>query len=95
MNALSGELMTIDEVIDIYGERLPLHQSSGRRQAPDWLTSLLSRVPVYFIEAERLSSNTFYRPRARRPGRETGLTPTVLLYAEDLSEKIKAKADLW
>ncbi len=67
---------------------------TGRTEVPEWLTSILSRVPVYFIEADRLSSVAMPRSRAHRVGRDSLQTATVLLYAEDLSEKIKkAKAD--
>lgn len=92
----SGQILALDEIVDIYFDRLsPVipRMPPGRTETPEWLTNLLARVPVYFIEADRLSS---FAPRSRshRIGRESLQTPTVALYAEDLSEKIKkAKAD--
>jgi len=93
---ITGELLTVDDIVDLYGERLPgvITSRTGRTEVPEWLTSILSRVPVYFIEADRLSSVAMPRSRAHRVGRDSLQTATVLLYAEDLSEKIKkAKAD--
>lgn len=95
---LTGKVLVMEEIIDLYGERLapllPPRAISGRSEVPEWLSSLLSRVPVYFIEADRLSSPAIPRSRSHRIGRETLHTPTVVTYADDLSEKIKkAKAD--
>jgi predicted ATP-binding protein involved in virulence len=95
-NDLTGQILNLDDVIDSYDDRLApvLTPRSGRTATPEWLSSLLARVPVYFIQADRLSSMSTSRSRPRLGREYTQATPTVLIYAEDLSEKIKkAKAD--
>jgi predicted ATP-binding protein involved in virulence len=95
INTATGEALDLENVLEIYGDRLSHTSPRGpRSEVPDWLAALLNRVPVYFIETERLSSNIIPPNRTRRPGLERTRTPTVLTYADDLSEKIKkAKAD--
>ena len=91
----TGQIINMEDVVDLYNDRLTavLPSRVTRSEIPEWLNLLLARVPVYFIEADRLSSFTIPKARAHRIGRDT-MAPTVLLYAEDLAEKIKkAKAD--
>lgn len=85
----TGEILDIDAVVDRYQERLPFRHHKSE-DLPKWLDEVLSRVPVYFIEADRLSSYGLPRGvKPRRTLREISQVPTVSVYADDLAEKIK------
>ena len=85
----TGEILDIDAVADRYQERLPFRHHKSE-DLPGWLDAALSRVPVYFIEADRLSTYGLLRGvKQRRTVRDVGQVPTVSSYADDLAEKIK------
>ena len=86
--ATTGETLDIDDIVDRFGYRLPGPYRERESQAPPkWLDEILSRVPVYFIETDRLS--TYGRGSTkRRPGNRDQV-PTVSAYADDLSSRIQ------
>ena len=85
----TGEILDIDAVADRYQDRLPFRHTKNEG-LPEWLTEVLSRVSVYFIEADRLSTYGLLRgTKARRTARDMSQIATVSVYADDLAEKIK------
>ena len=89
LDTQTGETLDLNDVAERYSERLPmLTRASGSAQ-PEWLQDFLSRVPVYFIEAQRLLATPVRSsPRARR-AEGVGQIPAVVVFAEDLAEKIR------
>jgi predicted ATP-binding protein involved in virulence len=84
----TGEILDFDDVLDRYERYLPVRESVRNSESPKWLDELLDRVPVFFIEADRLS--TYGRsPRIRRTSRELSHIPTVNIYANELAEQIR------
>jgi predicted ATP-binding protein involved in virulence len=89
-HGMTGEILELDDVLDRYGDRLQSRYglSSRDSEMPDWLEEVLSRIPVYFIEADRLS--TYGRSAKRRvSSREFSYVPTVTVYADELSTRIQ------
>jgi predicted ATP-binding protein involved in virulence len=92
LDTTSGETLELEEVLDRYPERFPSVRHRPHADSPDWLEDFLSRVPVYSIEAQRLQSAPVKAtPRVRRAGGTEGFAqlPTVVVFAEDLAEKIR------
>ncbi len=89
LNLPTGELLDLEEVLDLYGDQLP-GNSRPSPDVPDWLRAVLASVPVFFIEAQRLQSPA---PRSRSFRRlHSEPSPqilTVILHAKDLAERIK------
>ena len=89
LDSSSGESMDLEQVLDRYSDRLPV-VNGPLQKIPGWLAEFTDRVPVYFIEAQRLQSYTSARgSRFRRHPEGTLQLPTVTVHAEDLAEKIK------
>lgn len=92
LETTTGETLDLDEVYERFLDRLPPLRKRADREIPNWLSEFLAQVPVYFIEAQRLSSSQGLRSsRARRSSRLDAqlLLPTVVVFAEDLAEKIR------
>lgn len=79
----TGELLSLDEVVDRYWQRFPM---KGTEEPPEWLKSVRQSIPIRFIRAERLQA-------AARRGRMRHAKPSprraVELYAEELGAIIK------
>jgi predicted ATP-binding protein involved in virulence len=84
----TGEILDLDAVLDKYEKFLPVRETSRNSVPPEWLSDLLERIPMFFIETDRLS--TYGRdPRLRRPTREASQIPTVQIYSNELAEQIR------
>lgn len=84
----TGETLELDDVLYRYADRFPTGLAPRAKGIPDWLEDVLSRVPVYLIEADRLS--TYGRGSKRRLGSpEYFPTATVAAYADELSQMIQ------
>lgn len=84
----TGETLDFNDVLDRYERHLPLRERIRNSESPKWLDELLDRVPVFFIEADRLS--TYGRStKIRRAARESSQVPTVYIYANELAEQIR------
>jgi ABC-type sugar transport system ATPase subunit len=85
-NLETGEMVTLDELWDRYGDRLPI--APERVDTPDWLKGVRQSVPIRFIQAERLQ--TLPRPtRLRHPHMKVSQGRAVKLYSEELGATIK------
>jgi len=85
----TGDHLSVDDVIDRYGEQLPVGRLRHNRRLHDepWLDSLLARITTAYIKAQRLST---HEPRVgsavhRNNARET---PTVSVFSKEIIEKI-------
>lgn len=82
------EKLTFDEVLDRFGERLPVPSRFEKRRPPDWLKELMNSIPFRFIETQRLLS--FSSTRHPRGFREAQMVPAVVNYSEELSDMIQS-----
>lgn len=90
LDSASGETLDLEEVYDRFPDRLPNVSQDKRAGAPDWLEEFISRVPVYFIKAERLGARpSRTNTRSRRMHEGVAQIPAVVVFAEDLAEKIR------
>ncbi|MFI0260261.1 AAA family ATPase [Streptomyces sp. NPDC017056] len=89
-DAVAGDTLDINGVLDRYGDRLSQYaRVPTRAKIPDWLRALTAKFPVFFIRTERLTSGSHDRPAKYRPSREMPMTPTVRTFARDLSMRIQ------
>lgn len=86
-NLDTGELLSLDQVMERYGDQIPQEP----RAAPDWLKNVRQGVPVRLIQAERLQAAS--RPhgivRHRLRVRKPSPSRAVLLYSEELGSIIQ------
>jgi len=85
----SGEVLEMDDVLDRYERYFPVRHTVRNVKPPEWLDQVLSRVPVYFIQADRLSTTGRELKPPRRTAREVAPIPTVAVYASELAEQIR------
>jgi ABC-type transport system involved in cytochrome c biogenesis ATPase subunit len=91
-NQVTGELLSLDDVLDRFSERFPpslVEQPSSRARAPEWLTDLRSSIPTHFIQAHRLFVQQKLRTSRSEP--QIPQEPAVIAYANELSKSIEAK----
>ena len=65
----TGEILDLDEVLNTYGDELPVEVVKRERSIPPWLEEIKASLPVRLIDTERLTdlSNYGRRLRHRRP----------------------------
>lgn len=86
-----GVMLSLEEVLDRYGDELPLGESYRDPTTPGWLQAIRQAIPVRFISTERLYTNTISTRRRRSspspsyPARQSA----VQRYSEELGETIK------
>jgi ABC-type lipoprotein export system ATPase subunit len=93
-NRRTGETLSLEDVFDRYSEELATIAgvTAGAVNAPDWFQRIRSRLPVRFIDTERLNQPMAAGPRSRA---RYGVEPqrlsmrTVRRYAEDLAERVE------
>ncbi len=79
----SGEFLSLEEVVDRFGEKLPVRWSDT---APGWLDKVRHSVPVWFIQADRLqgAGRALRSRHSRVPS-----TSAVMQYSRELGVTIK------
>jgi energy-coupling factor transporter ATP-binding protein EcfA2 len=86
-NLGTGELLSVDDVIDRYADQLPME----RVAEPDWLKAVRLSVPVRLIHAERLQTSG--RPlgslRHRVRHGKSSSSRAVMMYSEELGAMIQ------
>lgn len=88
-NNLTGEDLSLEDVIERFGERLPLPTDMhNSEKVPEWLSELRCSIAIRFIETQRLLNPT--KGREQRVEYENRMKPTVAAYSEDLAENIKS-----
>ena len=89
----SNEQLTFDEVVERFGDRLPIDHSRGRGSSkePDWLQRVKEEIHITFIQTERLLSYSVSE-RIRRGYEEGSRTiPAVIEYSRELAQSIQKK----
>lgn len=87
----TGELLSLDEVLDRYEEALPQPVVREKQEAPDWLTRARSCIPVRLIDAQRLISMRPSRSHRFRGEEDIRWTPAVQQYTRELAMEIQNK----
>lgn len=97
--AQTGEILSIEELVENYSEFLPFHLYSSEklplferatRGNPDWLKEIKTGFNVRFIETQRLM--TMARPgRKSRHEAASILTPAVARYSSELAALIQRR----
>ena len=86
-NVITGETLSLDDVVERYGDQLPWPRNTV---APDWLKTARRSVPVRLIQAERLQAGGtpgILRHRVRHVKRSP--SRAVMLYSEELGTIIQ------
>ena len=88
-----NEQLTLDEVIERFGDRLPIDplRGKGSSKEPDWLRRLKEAIHITFIQTERLLSYSV--PERIRRGYDGGARsiPAVIEYSRELAQSIQKK----
>lgn len=85
-NMETGEILSIEDVLERYGDALPRVDSEIQKEA-EWLKELRGHLKVRFIESERLTrlgKRAVHRPRTLERTR-----PAVLVFSEELANEIQ------
>lgn len=54
----TGEILSLEDVVERFSERLPAELIGERTEMPKWLVEMRKSVPIRFIETQRLLSST-------------------------------------
>ena len=84
----TGDMLDIEDVFAIYGEKLPFEMPPTLVEVPDWLTNFLNELPIHFIQTQRLFAIQAIAAYEHHP-REPKPTATVERYSQDIVEKIQ------
>ena len=84
----SNEDLTLDEVLERFGDLVSPGLVGKPQRTPDWLKALRDDVHVRFIDTQRLQA-AYQAPRRPRD-RDSGPVPAVAAYAEDLAKTIQS-----
>lgn len=88
LNRETGEKLTLEDLIDMYGEILPT--TLGRilkDKAPEWLQKISSALSSHLILTQRLLRIRKMDPRVQSEGRER-MSDVVEIYSNDVKEEI-------
>ncbi len=86
------EKLSLDEILDRFGDRLPLDRSFIRKRKiePTWLKEIRDSIHIGFIQTQRLLNFSYPRRMREYEGRPS-MVPTVINYSEELANAIQAK----
>ena len=91
LHQLTGRQLTLGDVIDEFPDQLPLFE--GHHQTyPDWLKSVVSQLPVYLIEAQRLLLPAAREVRLRRLPKlpsSSAMSSAVSVYSREMVDRIQ------
>lgn len=82
----TGRPLRAEEVVDLYGDRLPSKRRPRNKAEPDWFRDFRNNVNAHLIEAQRLFRVHSAEPYRYR--RESIMISTVVDYAGDLQRRI-------
>jgi ABC-type transport system involved in cytochrome c biogenesis ATPase subunit len=85
-NMETGEILSLDDVMERYGEHLPV----AKREEPEWLQGLRHSLQVRLIQAERLQAMSRPRGFRHRPHKPSP-SRAVMRYSEELGSIIQQK----
>lgn len=86
----TGEILSLDDVVERFWRELPINEESTRERMPHWLKQLRESISVRFIEADRLQRRVVGRQTVlRRRHLGTASERTVTRYSRELGELIQ------
>ncbi len=87
----TSEIFDLHEVLELYSEVLPHSQGISSLPTPAWIKELLSKIPLSFIDTERLTIPAKPQKNIRYAHRDHLLTPlrSVMIYSNKLGEQIR------
>jgi predicted ATP-binding protein involved in virulence len=86
----TGEILSLEDVLERFGERLPLE--IAHEKEPKWLIEIKKNIPVHFIETQRLLNTRKHTKRSSREyDRQLPMPSTVTTYSEEIAETITTK----
>jgi predicted ATP-binding protein involved in virulence len=85
-NQHTNEILTLDDIAVQFADHFP-HARHQVKEMQSWLGTLIDSFTVHYIRAQRLE--TIERPRQVRRERILSPTAAVLLYAQELAQKIQ------
>jgi len=88
LDTTSGRILDLDEVLDVYGEFLPIPRRKPAQKLPEWLVEVTDSFDVRLIAAQRLLSLGAIR-RARNSPSPVPFQPAVQIYSQELSGRIQ------
>lgn len=95
-NTDTGDLLTLEDVVERYEDQLPASEEASNIQLPDWLKQIRESIPVQFVDTERLTHLPPYREQISRlrhsPSWQEGpfrTKRTVRRYSEELGEQVQ------
>lgn len=83
-DARSGELYTLDEIVDNFSDYLPDHYI--KKSFPDWYIGFSDSLNAHFIQDQRLIQRTV---NVHSRVRKSGFIDTIEKYSSELSDLIK------
>lgn len=96
IDQITGEKLTLSDIIDKYGDALPTISKAhilGESSTPEWLKKLRSEIFVHFIDTRRLYSlgSTKGSVKFREYSRVAPFEPTVVEYSKEIADVIQKK----
>jgi predicted ATP-binding protein involved in virulence len=87
---VSQETLSIEDVIERFGDRLPTLPGRHKEPQPEWLTEIKNNVSIRFIETQRLLAYA-RATRVREYDGRSPMIPAVRNYSEELASLIQSK----
>ncbi len=84
-NAATGEIFSLEDVVERFSDRLPAGITGERTKMPEWLVDMRKSVPIRLIETQRLLSSTKISKRSEY---DRTITPEYAV-TEDLDISLK------
>ena len=92
----TNELLSLGDVVERFGDRLPPNWTDEKTKTPDWLVDIRRSIPIRLIETQRLigSPPPLKRRTASRTTQEYAVTEDSRHLVEVISKKLAESATL-
>lgn len=84
----TGRQLDFEEVLDVYGDYLPIQRRKAAPKLPEWLSKVTKTFEVRLIAAQRLL-NVGPNRRSRNGPSSQPLQPAVQIYSQELAGRIQ------
>ncbi|HVA63969.1 MAG TPA: AAA family ATPase [Terriglobales bacterium] len=82
----TGEILSLSEVYERFGDELPGAGMEPSLKIPDWFRDITKATPVRLVDTERLTRPRSPRPASVRPARQVA-GRTILRYSRELAQQ--------
>ena len=89
---LTGRVLDITDVIQMYGDKLPDSFKGITSTLPDWLETIVGSINIHLIQDQRLILRSGLSKARTRKAR---IIDTIEKYADELSAEIESKSVGW